>query len=184
MNPSELVTIIGGIIAALNAASLVYFAWKKNKPEVKKMEGEAESELQEAANLNLEGAKISAQMLLDRINELKGELDTERKLRKEGMELAEKSHQDSIDAMKKSHLDAIAALEKARKEDRIYFVRRIKELDKELRAYRSYAAKLSKQVIEAGKIPTALIFDYTDSDTGVQAIRSDLEREIEEDGKQ
>jgi predicted RNase H-like nuclease (RuvC/YqgF family) len=164
MNWNETVTIIGGIIAAINGASLVYFAWKKLKPEVKKMEGEAESELQEAANLNLEGAKVSAQMLLDRINELKGELDTERTLRREGMAQAEKSHKESL-----------ASLEKSRREDIEYFRRRIKDLDRELRAYRSWAATLTKQVVEAGKIPAQLVLSLNDSEPSVTSIRYDLE---------
>lgn len=175
MEINELLTILTSILVLFNTAQVITAAWRKLKPEVKKLQSEAESELQEATNLNLEGAKISAQMLLDRINELKGELDTEKRLRKEGMAMAEKSHSESIEAMKKSHTDSIIALEKSRKEDREYFRRRIKEIDRELRAYRSYSAKLSKQVIEAGRIPVALVFDYTDSDPSVQAIRPELE---------
>ncbi len=172
---NELITILGGLISLINAAFLIYFAAKRNKPEVKKLEGEAESELQEATNLNLEGAKISAQMLLDRINELKGELETERSLRKEGMALAEKSHNDSMEAMKKVNSEAIMSLEKARKEDREYFRRRIRDLERDIRDYRNWAAKLNKQVVEAGKIPVPFIPSAAESDPSLTSIRVDLE---------
>jgi hypothetical protein len=46
MNWNEFVTLAGAIIALINAASLIYFTSRRLKPEVKKMEGEAESELQ------------------------------------------------------------------------------------------------------------------------------------------
>jgi len=144
---NEIVLLLGGIVAAANTGFLIYFAWKKIKPEVKKIENEGDSEIVDAANLNLEGAKISAQMLLDRINELKGELDAERKVRKEDAE---------------------------------YFRRRIKDLDRESRDYRSWAAKLVKQVVEAGKIPAPFIPSWGESDSNVTAVRTDLEKSDED----
>lgn len=76
------VNIITTLIAVANAAWIIYSSWKKNKPEVKKLEAEGDSEIVEAANANLEGAKISGEMLLSRINELKADLDAEKQLRK------------------------------------------------------------------------------------------------------
>jgi hypothetical protein len=75
---NELIIIVSGILAAINSAMLIYAAWKRLKPEVKKLEMEGDSELVEAANISLEGAKTSANMLLDRINELKMELEQEK----------------------------------------------------------------------------------------------------------
>jgi len=161
---NDIVTLIGGIVAALNTGFLVYFAWKRNKPEVKKLDVEADSEIVDAANLNLEGAKVSASMLLDRINELKGDLDKERQQRKEGMEQAELKRAQEV-----------ATLEKARREDADYFRRRIKDLERESRDYRSWAAKLVKQVVEAGKVPIPFIPTFGDSETNLTAIRTDLE---------
>lgn len=169
MNTNDLVTLLGGIVAALNTGFLIYAAWKRIKPEVKRMETEVESELQEAANLNLEGAKVSATMLLDRINELKTELDTERRMRKESLAYAEKVQTESIQA-----------IERARKDDAEYFRRRIKDLERESRDYRSWAAKLVKQVVDAGKIPVPFIPTVIESDPSIQAVRIDLESPDEE----
>lgn len=161
MEINELVALIGAITTALNIGFVGYMAWKKNKPEVKKMDAEAESEIVDAANLNLEGAKISAQMLLDRINELKGELEKEKQRRK----------------------DSVAALEKSRREDAEYFRRRIKDLERESRDWKTWAAKLAKQVVEAGKIPAPFVPSIGESDMSITAIRTDLENEPEDDIK-
>jgi polyhydroxyalkanoate synthesis regulator phasin len=147
---SEWATIL---LAIFNAGQIVYFAWKKLKPEVKKLEIEGDSELVEAANMNLEGAKTSAQMLLDRINELKQELKEEREDRKREFEKERK----------------------ARNDDAEYFRRRIKELDREAKDYRIWAAKLAKQVIEAGKIPAAFVPSLNDSEPSILAV-DDKER--------
>jgi polyhydroxyalkanoate synthesis regulator phasin len=141
---------ITGILVALNSAQILYQAWKKFKPEIKKLEVEGDTEIVEAANLNLEGAKASAAILLDRINELKKELDEEKAARKEEFE-REKS---------------------ARAEDAEYFRRRIKELDREARDYRLWAAQLVKQVVEAGKIPVPFLPSINDSER-LQAMQGD-----------
>lgn len=178
MDINALTALISAILAVASTAVTLYLSLKRFKPEVKKLEVEVDSELVEASNLNLEGAKISAQMLLDRINELKGELDAEKKYRRESLEQSEKSHKESMAAMEKANTEAIAALEKARKIDADYFRRRIRDLEKELRAYRVWAGTLSKQVVEAGKIPAPLLLGI-DSDTKIQAIRTELEEEDE-----
>lgn len=162
-------TWITGIIAAINAAVIAYAAYRRLKPEVKKLETEVETDNVEAANLNLEGAKISAQMLLDRINELKGELTEEKKLRRESISLMEAAHGKSI-----------KDLERARQSDREYFRRRIKDLETESRDYRQWAAKLVKQVVEAGKVPVPFVPSVGESETGITAIRTDLEGTTEE----
>lgn len=118
-----------------------WLALKKGKPEVKKLELEGESEIVDAAHLNLESAQLSTRMLMDRIEELKRDIDAEKK---------------------------------ARQEDRLYFTRRVKEIDREARDLRNWAAKLAKQVIEAGKVPAPFISSSEDSDPLIQAI--DLEK--------
>lgn len=158
MITNEFVNLFGAIIAAINTGFLLYFAWKKLKPEVKKIDAEVGSEIVDAANLNLEGAKVSALMLLDRINELRKELDEEKKNRKEEQEQNEKS----------------------RREDVEYFRRRIKDLERESRDYRSWAAKLAKQVVEAGQIPAPFIPSTNDSETNLYSIRTDLEEKLSE----
>lgn len=131
MNINELVLLLGGIAGTLNIIWVVYSSLKKLKPEIKKLEADEDRELVEAANINVEGARISGQILLDRINEIKGDLEKEKA---------------------------------ARKEDAEYCKRRIKELERESRDYRSWAAKLVKQVVEAGKIPVPFVPSFTDSD--------------------
>jgi hypothetical protein len=171
MNVNELVTIIAAIVSALNAGFLAWLAFKKLKPELKKSEAEAEIEAIEASNLSLEGSKTSVQLLLDRVNEQKSEMDAMKKNHKEEMERLENSCKEEI-----------ARLEKLRSEDAEYFKRRIKDLDKEARDYRSWAAKLVKQVVEAGKVPVAFLPSFGESDAHITAIRTELE-ENKEDGK-
>lgn len=170
MTTNDLVTVLGAIVAAINTGFLLYFAWKKLKPEVKKIDIEADSEIVDAANLNLEGAKISASMLLDRINELKGELATETKKRRDGIEQVEQNRRVEI-----------AALEKKRSDDARYFRRRIKDLEKDARDYRLWAAKLVKQVVEAGKVPVPFTPSFGESEQGVTSIRVDLESDPDEE---
>ena len=158
MTANELATIITTIVTAINTLVIAYLAFKKGKPEVKKLEIEGDSEIVGAANLNLEGAKISAQMLLDRINELKGELDQERQARKLESDEAETKRREDIE----------------------YFRRRIRDLERESRDYRSWAAKLVKQVVEAGKIPVPFVPSFGDSDISIQAVRTELEGDPEQ----
>jgi len=146
--------IITALVTLANAAWIIYSSWKKSKPEVKKLEIDADSEIVEAANANLEGAKISAEMLLSRINELRADLDSAR-----------------------AQIDAEKAL---RKSDREYFQRRLTESENEARSYRIWASKLAKQVIEAGRIPVAFLPSSGDSERGITTI---TDKDIEEQQK-
>jgi hypothetical protein len=157
----DIILFLGALGTLVNSFWLIYSAWKKQKPEVKKLEIEADSEIVGAANLNLEGAKISAQMLLDRINELKTELDKEKKARLEEQEISERQRRDDAE----------------------YFRRRIRDLERESRDYRSWAAKLVKQVVEAGKVPVPFVPSFMESDPSVQAVRTELEFPPEENKK-
>lgn len=161
MDNSNLNEIVALLVTLANALSIIYFSWKRNKPEVKKLEAESDSEVVEAAERSLKGAEISGNMLIQRINELKSELDDEKK---------------------------------ARKTDAEYFRRRIKEIDREARDYRLWAAKLAKQVIEAGKVPVAFVPSMNDTDPLLTAItreqvelekaRQQREQEISKEQKQ
>jgi predicted RNase H-like nuclease (RuvC/YqgF family) len=172
---NELLTIITGILVAINSWQVILAAYKKLKPEVKKMEGEAESELQEATNLNLEGAKISGLILLDRINELKIDLAAEKQMRREGMEQAEIRRKEEITRLEADYNERFNKVEKARKEDVAYFRRRIKDLEREARDYRSWAAKLNKQIVDAKLIPVPFIPTMNESDESITAVRPELE---------
>lgn len=143
MTTTEIIAIISSLVAGVNTIVLLYFTSKKNKPEVKKLEVEGESEIVDAAHVNLEGAQISQQMLVSRIDELKRDLESEKK---------------------------------ARQEDAIYFKRRIKEIDREARDYRLWAARLAKQVIEAGKVPVPFISSLNDSDPLLSTISREQEQ--------
>lgn len=59
---------------------------------------------------------------------------------------------------------------KSRRDDADYFRRRIKDIEKEARDYRLWAARLAKQVIEAGKVPVPFISSMNDSDPLITAI--------------
>ena len=159
-NLNNSIAVIGAITTIINGIILAYLTWKKARPEIRKADAEADQENVETMNINLEGAKISGQILLDRINELKGEVDDEKEKRK----TAEQQCKDQI-----------AALDASRSEDREYFRRRIKDLENESRDYRRWAATLTKQVVEAGKIPAPLTLSMNESDTRITAIRTELE---------
>lgn len=162
---NEILVLISGILAAVNTAMIIYAAWKKLKPEVKKMDAEVDSEIVEAAELNLKGAQVSTTMLLERIADLKMELETERRLRKE--ELAAER------AAREADLEAERA---ARKKEGEYLRRRFKEAEREARDYRQWAAKLAKQVVESGKVPAPFIPSPDDSETGISAIRGNNDK--------
>lgn len=134
-----LTEIITALVAAANTAWIIWSSLKKNKPEIKKLENEAESEMVEAAEVNLQGAKLSGEILMARILELRADLETEKKTRREEAE---------------------------------YFKRRLKESEREARDYRLWAARLSKQLIEAHQIPAPFIPSASDSEVGIQAIMS------------
>lgn len=131
MTTSEIANILIGIVTAINTLVIAYLALKKGKPEVKKLELEGDSEIVDAAHSNLEGAEISQNMLIQRIEELKNDIQEEKK---------------------------------ARKIDADYFRRRIRDMDKELRDYRSWAARLAKQVIERGGTPVPFISSLNETD--------------------
>lgn len=142
LNANEVIALITSFAAAVNVFIMAYQAWKRNKPEIKKMEAEGESEIVDAAHTNLEGAKLSAAMLKERIDELRTALDEERK---------------------------------QRKSDRDYFTRRMREIDRELSDYRSWSARLAKQVIEGGKQPVPFISSRDASDPLILAITKEQE---------
>ena len=142
LNANEVIALITSFAAAVNVFIMAYQAWKRNKPEIKKMEAEGESEIVDAAHTNLEGAKISTEMLVNRIKELKTDLDEEKK---------------------------------ARKTDADYFRRRIRDIEREARDYRLWAARLAKQVIEVGKVPAPFISSLNDSDPLITAITKEQE---------
>lgn len=151
--PDNLVEMVSMLTTLLNLGAFTYLAFRKLKPQVKKLDAEVDSEIVESANLNLEGAKISAQMLLDRINELKTELDSERNARK----------------------DEQARNEQTRRDDAEYFRRRIKDVEREAADLRHWASKLVKQVVDAGQVPAPFLPSYHDSDTKNTKPRPDLE---------
>ena len=130
-------TIVNLVIGAINAGFVIYAGWKKLKPEVKKLETENEADNVETANINLEGARLSAEILKGRIDELRQDLENEKRARKDDIE---------------------------------YFKRRVKEIDRELRDYRMWAARLAKQVIESGKEPVPFISSLSESDPLMMSI--------------
>ncbi len=143
-NPAsgEFAELVSAISAALNILAIIWFTAKKSGKEIKKLETESESEFVQATHDSLEGAKISSAMLKERIDELKQDLENERR---------------------------------ERQEDRIYFARRIKEIEVEARDNRLWAARLAKQVIETGRIPVPFI-----SSTETDPLLSTINKEMDE----
>lgn len=153
MEDNSIFLWISGILGLVNTAMIGWAAWKKLKPEVKKMEAEEESENVQTANLNLEGAGNVVKLLRETVEQLKLDLAAERQARQEEIEKEKQ----------------------ARQQDRIYFTRRIKEIDREARDYRLWAARLAKQVIEAGKEPVPFISSLEESDPMLMSISKEQE---------
>jgi hypothetical protein len=72
-----------------------------------------------------------------------------------------------------TQLDADLTAEKeARKRDIEYLRRRLRDAEQESRDYRSWAAQLARQVIEAGKQPVPFV-PSVDTDQGLQSVKKD-----------
>lgn len=146
-------TILTAIVGAFNIIWLAYQGWKKLKPEVKKLETEVDLDV-------LEGAARSQQMLIDRINDLQSQLNAEREARR--LELSQEREARKLELQSEKD---------ARKKESEYLRRRIKDAEREARDYRQWAARLVKQVVEAGKVPAAFIPSPSDeSETGISVI--------------
>ena len=117
---STVLGILGAIGALINIIIISWQAWKKSKPEIRKLDAETEVGEAEADLHAIEGAKISMEMLQQTVIKLQKDIEAEKE---------------------------------ARKKDNEYFRRRIREMDRENREYRQWAARLVKQVISAGLIP-------------------------------
>lgn len=149
-NADTFATILAAVTTFINVLAILFFSWKKNKPEVKKLEAEGDSEIVDAAHSNLEGAQLVSTMLRGQIDELKKDLETEKK---------------------------------SRREDADYFRRRIKDIEAEARDYRLWAARLAKQVIEAGKVPVPFISSTNDADPLLSTIEKEKEQLEQSKGK-
>lgn len=83
---SEIAELISAVFAGVNILAIIWFTWKKNKGEVKKLDVDSDSEIVDAAQTNLEGAKLVTTMLKEQIDELRKELENEKKARREDAE--------------------------------------------------------------------------------------------------
>ena len=140
------------LMGVINAGVLVYAAWRKLKPEVKKMETENELDV-------LKGARESQQMLLDRINELKAE-----------MELDKEECRREIEEVRTNLKAELEAEREARKRKVEYLERKARDYERDARDYRAWAAKLVKQVVEADKVPAPFIPSSDESETGIAPV--------------
>lgn len=137
-------TWAASLVGIINAAILAYQAWKKFKPEMKKMDAEGDLDV-------LEGAEVSQNMLVNRVNELKQQIEDERKAWK----------------------SALDEEREARRRGEQYLRQRIAEAEGEAKAYRRWSAQLVKQVVEAGKVPAAFVPFTGDSETSIPAMPKD-----------
>lgn len=90
MTLKELAELFVVIATAGNTFWLTYKAWKELRPGLKKIEvetdkieAETESELYTGAQVIAEGATVSGKLLMDRIRELREDLENEKKARRE-----------------------------------------------------------------------------------------------------
>jgi hypothetical protein len=154
---NDWLTWAAGILSAINGAFLIYSAWVKLKPEVKKMDTEVELD-------NIGVAEKSQQMLIDRINELEELITEERNHRKQELEAERANWRAELESERES-----------RRRDRDYFQRRFLEADGEARAYRRWAAALVKQVVDAGRTPAIFVPFSEESQQGITPIRVEEE---------
>lgn len=82
----EMAELVSAIFAAINIIAIIWFTWTKNKPTIKKLDAEGDSEIVDAAQANLEGAKIVTTLLREQLDELRKELEIEKRARREAEE--------------------------------------------------------------------------------------------------
>jgi hypothetical protein len=90
MTVKEFIELLIGLATVGNTVWITYKAWKELRPSLKKAEAEAdkveaetESELYTGAQVIAEGATVSGKLLMDRIRELREDLENEKKARSE-----------------------------------------------------------------------------------------------------
>lgn len=159
MTSKELLELLIGLATFGNTIWITYKAWKELRPGIKQMEAdvdktdaEIDSELAAAAQTTAQGATVSSQLLMQRITELRQDLNNA----KEDLENEKRS----------------------RREDAAYFRRRFREAEREARDYRLWAAKLVKQVVEAGKVPAEFVPSSGDSETDIPIVRKEDKGDI------
>lgn len=142
----------------MNTLAVIYILLYKGKREGRQIEIASQSEIVEAAERNLKSAEISNQMLIDRINDLKSELDAERDARQAEVQAEREARQKEVE----------------------YLRRRLAEYDREVRDLKNWAAQLMKQVLEAGKIPAAYLPSLEDSDPALRPVRKESNKPKDE----
>ncbi len=135
MNTSELVALFISVFNALIAAYVLLY---KSKREGRKLEVDSESELIERT---LKSAELSNQMLIERIEELKKELEEEKEARKAEFE-QERAERDA----------AIAAEREARKKEVDRLRIKLNDSERENRDLRKWSAQLVRQLVEDAKL--------------------------------
>jgi hypothetical protein len=162
--PNSVTEILTILITAANTLGILFIALKKWKPEVKKLEAE--------------GDKTEA--------EVDSEIVAAANVNLAGAELSAKMLTQRIAELRED----LENEKKARRDDAEYFRRRFRDAEREARDYRQWAARLAKQVIEAGKVPVAFV-PSTDVDseklravTDGDAKRDEVEKRIEQERKE
>lgn len=90
MTYKEIIELLIGLATVGNTFWITYKAWKELRPSIKKteaetekVESEIEAELYTGAQVIAEGATVSGKLLMDRIKELREDLENEKKARRE-----------------------------------------------------------------------------------------------------
>lgn len=106
---SEIAELISAIFAAINIVGIIWFTLTKNKGEVKKLEAQGDSEIVDAAQVNLQGAKLVTTMLKEQIDDLRRELEHEKVKREEETERFERRIKE-IEAQLRSYMNYASRL--------------------------------------------------------------------------
>lgn len=126
------------LISIFNAIIAAYVLLYRNKREGRKLEVDSESELIERT---LKSAGLSNQMLIERIDELKNDLEEEREARRLELE-QERADRDA----------AIATEREARKKEVERLRTKLNDSERENRDLRKWSAQLVKQIVEDAKL--------------------------------
>ena len=174
MTLNELAGIITSIVAALNTLAIAYMVLYKGKREAAKTEVEADNEFIEGAERS---AKLSEDLLTQRIKDLKEEL--------EALKVNSKAE---LQAEREARGKEIEAEREARRKEGEYLRKRLREAEREGRDLRRWAAALVKQVVEAGKEPARFIPSLSEDSDQLNAITREQEVEykkgkIDDSGK-
>lgn len=95
ININEIIALVTSVGALISSLVIAIISWRKWKPEVKKLEGEEQSEIGEAAESVASGAKSVVEGLQVRVTQLEAQLKAEQESRKRDTEYLRRRIRDA-----------------------------------------------------------------------------------------